>query len=99
MDIFLKWEFSIIKIKISKVHFKNNVLNNTSCFRYCALAVERLNLDLPKSPEVWSRGNSDLEQWRKVVVLYTLRLMLAPLVETVVLLDRMLYVMEGGKLI
>ncbi|CAB3256270.1 unnamed protein product [Arctia plantaginis] len=63
---------------------------------YCALAVERLNLDLPKSPDVWSRGNSDLEQWRRVVVVYTLRLMLAPLVETVVLLDRMLYVIERG---
>lgn len=63
---------------------------------YCALGLERLNVPLPTSPAVWSRGCKDLEQWRRVVVMYTLRLMLAPLVETVILLDRVLYVLERG---
>ncbi|XP_075976803.1 methyltransferase-like protein 25B [Anticarsia gemmatalis] len=63
---------------------------------YCSLALERIKLPLPTSPSVWSRGYHDLQQWRRVVVVYTLRLALAPLVETVVLLDRMLYVMEKG---
>ncbi|XP_026738794.1 protein RRNAD1 isoform X1 [Trichoplusia ni] len=62
--------------------------------KYCTLAVERLNL--PLSAAEWARGHADLRQWRRVVVVYTLRLALAPLVETVVLLDRLLYVLEKG---
>ncbi|KAJ8736051.1 hypothetical protein PYW08_006707 [Mythimna loreyi] len=62
--------------------------------KYCYQAIERVNLPLPTSPAVWSRGHADLAQWRRVVVVYTLRLALAPLVETVVLLDRVLYVLE-----
>ena len=41
----------------------------------------------------------DLKQWKKVVVLYTLRLMMAPLVETIILLDRILYILENGMYI
>jgi hypothetical protein len=36
------------------------------------------------------------ERWCDVVVFYTLRLSLAPLLETAVLLDRMLYLYEQG---
>uniref|UniRef100_A0A2A4JAH1 Methyltransferase domain-containing protein n=1 Tax=Heliothis virescens TaxID=7102 RepID=A0A2A4JAH1_HELVI len=63
--------------------------------KYCAQALERINIPLT-SPALLSRGYRELSQWRRVVVLYTLRLALAPLVETVVLLDRVLYVLEHG---
>ncbi|XP_028170962.1 protein RRNAD1 [Ostrinia furnacalis] len=64
--------------------------------RYCSLAFERLQLPLPCHEAVWARARYDLIQWRRVVIVYTLRLALAPLVETVILLDRMLYVLEQG---
>ncbi|XP_022822470.1 protein RRNAD1 [Spodoptera litura] len=71
--------------------------SNTMSFeQYCSQATERLNISLPTSPVAWSRGLADLAQWRRVVVVYTLRLALAPLVETVVLLDRVLFVLEQG---
>lgn len=37
------------------------------------------------------------ERWKDVVAFYTLRLALAPVVETLVLLDRMLYLHEQGS--
>ncbi|KAJ0182288.1 hypothetical protein K1T71_001657 [Dendrolimus kikuchii] len=64
--------------------------------RYCSLALERLNIPLPTSTEIWLRAEEDLQQWRQIVIVYTLRLTLAPLVETVILLDRMLYLIENG---
>ena len=39
-----------------------------------------------------------LSQWRAVVVFYSLRLLLAPIVETVIQLDRLLYLAENGIL-
>lgn len=61
------------------------------------LALEKLTTPLPTSPHVWAQGEADLQKWRRVVTVYSLRLALAPLVETVVLLDRVLYVLEHGE--
>lgn len=36
----------------------------------------------------------DLAEWKKVVIFYTLRLFIAPLLETVILYDRMLWILE-----
>lgn len=41
---------------------------------------------------------SMLDDWMKVVYFYTLRVMVAPVIETVVLLDRALFVVENGKI-
>ncbi|XP_053611270.1 methyltransferase-like protein 25B isoform X2 [Plodia interpunctella] len=68
--------------------------NSLTFHRYCALATERLNITLPKCERAWAQGEDDLQKWRRVVTVYTLRLALAPLVETVVLLDRVLFVLE-----
>lgn len=38
----------------------------------------------------------NLSEWHRVVKFYTLRLMFAPLIETVILLDRFLYLQENG---
>ncbi|XP_013183905.1 methyltransferase-like protein 25B [Amyelois transitella] len=69
--------------------------NSLSFKQYCHLATEKLNINLPTA-HAWARGEADLEQWRRVVTVYSLRLALAPLVETVILLDRVLYVLEHG---
>ena len=38
-----------------------------------------------------------LQQWKRVVAFYTLRLLMAPLIETAVQLDRLLYIYEKGR--
>lgn len=40
--------------------------------------------------------NLCLDQWKRVVAFYSLRLLLAPLIETAVQLDRLLYIYEKG---
>ncbi|CAK1540301.1 unnamed protein product [Leptosia nina] len=65
--------------------------DNMAFVSYCAIALERLavpKMDTSKS------GNLAHENWKRVVVLYTLRLALAPLVETLILLDRLYYMLE-----
>lgn len=42
---------------------------------------------------------SCLAQWHRVVAFYSLRLLLAPIIETVLQLDRLLYLSEQGKLV
>lgn len=37
----------------------------------------------------------DLTEWKKVVIVYTLRLLLAPLLETIILHDRKLWILES----
>lgn len=39
----------------------------------------------------------DLREWKKVVIFYSLRLFLAPLLESIILYDRMLWILEGGE--
>lgn len=50
--------------------------------------------DLPLDP---ARVEALLKQQGRVVVYFSLSLMLAPAVETLVLLDRMIYLQENGK--
>lgn len=50
--------------------------------------------DLPLDP---ARVEALLEQQGRVVVYFSLSLLLAPAVETLVLLDRMIYLQENGK--
>lgn len=66
-------------------------------FRYCKAAVRKIGLVLDeastKSPEI----EKDLDEWRNVVKFYTLRLMIAPLIESIILYDRILYLQEQGE--
>ncbi|XP_013133338.1 PREDICTED: protein RRNAD1 isoform X2 [Papilio polytes] len=66
--------------------------SNTMTFDSAALS--RLHVCL--CAEAVSAGHDCVSRWRHVVLLYSLRLLLAPAVETLVLLDRMLYVLEHG---
>ncbi|CAH2050850.1 unnamed protein product, partial [Iphiclides podalirius] len=61
---------------------------------YCEAALGRLDVALPE--RLMAVGRSALLQWRRVVMVYSLRLILAPLVESIILLDRVLYLLEHG---
>ncbi|XP_067664405.1 methyltransferase-like protein 25B [Haliotis asinina] len=63
---------------------------------YAKTALEKLGFTSDIPPEVLSVAESYLPLWKNVVVFYTLRLCLAPVVETLLLLDRMLYLLEQG---
>lgn len=64
--------------------------------RYARLGLARVGLppDLPLDPE---RVEAMLKQQRRVVVYFSLTMLLAPVVETLVLLDRMIYLQENGE--
>ncbi|KAJ6633086.1 Methyltransferase-like protein 25B [Pseudolycoriella hygida] len=63
-------------------------------FDYCLKATSHLNIDIPVSDVFSSSVQNDLKHWKNVVIFYTLRLLFAPLVESVILYDRMLCVLE-----
>lgn len=61
---------------------------------YCSRATSHLNIVIPED-EIFSEDiEYNLKCWKQIVIFYTLRLMLAPLVESVILYDRMLSVLE-----
>lgn len=62
------------------------------------LAVDKLGINLKQEELVSERIQSCLDQWQRVVIFYSLRLMLAPVIETIVQLDRLLYLAEEGKI-
>lgn len=39
----------------------------------------------------------DLRQWRQIVIFYSLRIFLAPLIEHIIHIDRIVYLLENGK--
>jgi hypothetical protein len=61
------------------------------------LAFIKLGLEVPQEDLKSEETQLNLLQWKRVVIFYTLRLLLAPLVETILLLDRLLYLQELGK--
>lgn len=65
--------------------------------RYARLGLARVGLPawLPLDPK---RVEAMLEQQGKVVVYFSLALLLAPVVETLVVLDRMIYLQEHGEM-
>lgn len=65
--------------------------------RYVAIAFDKLGVLAPTSEKIHGKAVSQMHsQWRKVVMYYALSLLLAPLVETIVLLDRSIYLFENG---
>lgn len=75
--------------------------SSLTCFpsphRYARLGLARVGLPpgLGLDPE---RVEAMLKQQARVVVFFSLSLLLAPVVETLVLLDRMIYLQENGEL-
>lgn len=68
--------------------------DNLSVEEYCTKALRRLDLNIPES--VFVKFDKIIDKtWKHVVCFYSVRLLLAPLVETIILYDRMLFVREN----
>ncbi|XP_031634471.1 protein RRNAD1 [Contarinia nasturtii] len=64
---------------------------------YCHQAVSHLDgIHIPDHDIDSTDTLANLERWKSVVIFYTLRLVLAPLVESVILYDRLLCLLEHG---
>ncbi|CAK1602422.1 unnamed protein product [Parnassius mnemosyne] len=68
--------------------------NNMTFESYCAAALQRVDVELDAGRV--RAGGVCVRAWRRVLLVYSLRLALAPLVESLVLLDRLLYLLEHG---
>lgn len=82
-----------------KKHSGLRSIKRLTTFRaYCEQAVSHLDgVSIPQHDIDSSDTIENLNNWKSVVIFYTLRLMLAPLVESVILYDRILCLMENGK--
>ncbi|ELT93725.1 hypothetical protein CAPTEDRAFT_126903, partial [Capitella teleta] len=79
-----------------KLTFKN--LSDISFEQYASQALQKLGLDAHIPEDLLSRAKEDrLPRWREVVGFFTLRLSLAPLIESLILVDRALYLEEHGE--
>lgn len=80
-----------------KLH-ENTININVLLFphRYARLGLARVGLP-PGLPLDSERVEAMLKQQGRVVVYFSLSLLLAPVVETLVLLDRMVYLQENGE--
>lgn len=70
----------------------------TTFREYCREAVCHLGITIPENEIDAVETEENLYNWRKVVIFYSLRLMFAPLVESVILYDRVLWLMENGNI-
>lgn len=71
----------------------------TTFHEYCKQAVNHLDgLRIPAGDIESTDTIENLNNWKSVVIFYTLRLMLAPIIESVILYDRMLCLLERGNL-
>uniref|UniRef100_A0A182RHT8 Methyltranfer_dom domain-containing protein n=1 Tax=Anopheles funestus TaxID=62324 RepID=A0A182RHT8_ANOFN len=63
---------------------------------YCQHAVAGLGFIIPTKDIQSEETQLNLNRWEEVVKFYTLRLMFAPLIETIILYDRLLFLLEKG---
>ena len=61
------------------------------------MGLRRLGLTNDIPDNLWDKAESYLPLWKAAAAFYTLRLSLAPVVETLILLDRVMYLQEFGK--
>ena len=65
---------------------------------YATKATQDLNITFDfQNPTLLKRIDVHLKEWWNVVTYYSLRLLFAPLIETVILLDRCLFLLEQGS--
>jgi len=60
-------------------------------------AVKKMDINLDKKELQSVETLKRLSRWQEVYKFYTIRLMLAPVIETVILLDRLLFLKERGR--
>lgn len=61
------------------------------------MALKKLDLTVPTEDLYSVETLNNLSRWEDVVKFYSLRLILAPLIETIILLDRKMYLLEKGN--
>lgn len=76
---------------------KSTKVFNMSFQQYCARATTGLGIELPQAELESEETRTNLALWERVVKFYTLRLMLAPLIESIILYDRRLFLLEQGR--
>lgn len=74
-------------------------IKHLSTFReYCKQATSYFDdMKIPEMEIDAPATVNNLKKWKRIVIFYTLRLMLAPIVESVILYDRTLGLQENGK--
>ncbi|XP_026472972.1 protein RRNAD1-like isoform X1 [Ctenocephalides felis] len=72
--------------------------NQLSFKTYCEVATSRLGIAIPDEDINSESTLKNLSEWKDVVRFYSLRLLLAPLVETIILLDRLIFLEELGTI-
>ncbi|XP_055380118.1 methyltransferase-like protein 25B [Condylostylus longicornis] len=88
----------ITRIYPNKKHIAlRNVKHTTDLdfLTYCEIATKNTGIDINKYIDI-DEVNENLSQWKNVVIFYTLRLLFAPLLESIILYDRVLHLIENG---
>ncbi|KAL9701725.1 hypothetical protein quinque_005166 [Culex quinquefasciatus] len=75
---------------------KSTKVTNLTFQQYCERATSGMGITLPRELMDSENTRTNLANWRRVVKFYTLRLMFAPLVESIILYDRWLFLLEQG---
>lgn len=88
----------LFSFPIDSFKFGNLTITNISFSipRYASRGLKRLGLSSEIPDHILEEASCFLEQWRQVVTFYSLRLSLSPAVESLILLDRQLYLHEQG---
>lgn len=92
-------EAIIVKYWPEKRHsgLKNVRYNGTLSFsQYCKKAVSGLEINIPDEDITSQKTTEKLKKWKRVAIFYLIRLALSPFVESVLLYDRQLFLMENG---
>ena len=69
---------------------------NLSFSNYCSFAVNELPINIPEEYIFSPETENMLSNWKNVIVFYTLRLMIANLIESILINDRYLFTLEQG---
>lgn len=92
-------EAIIVKYWPEKRHsgLKNVRYDGTLSFsQYCKKAVSGLEIHIPDEDITSQETKQKLKKWKRVAIFYLIRLALSPFVESVLLYDRQLFLMENG---
>lgn len=84
------------RTQISKLNFQHFF---SPAFRYATRALPRLNLEGSISEKQLVRAERRISEYKQVVAFCALRVLLGPVVERLILLDRICYLTEQGNIV
>ncbi|ESP00675.1 hypothetical protein LOTGIDRAFT_157965 [Lottia gigantea] len=84
-------EFDRGKIKLTVKHATDLPFE-----KYCKINLKKLGYNEVIPQDLMLEAKVYLKQWKNVMSFYTIRLALSPVLETIILLDRMLYLYQHG---